>query len=243
MSVSAFPTLVECLSDLPDPRVERTRLRSLMDILVIAMCAVLCGAEGCDEMRAFGIAKRDWLQERLELPNGIPAADTFRRVFARLQPAALQTCFRLWTQTLHQLTEGETISLDGKVLRHSFDLACGHRAIHMVSAWAASARLVLGQLKIEEKTNEIPLVPALLRLLDSKGCIVTTDALRCQTQTVAQIVHQEGGYVLAVKDNQKHLHHDIIARFAYAEEKQWRDMNHCAHDAGARTWAHRHQAL
>ncbi len=234
MSVSAFPTLVECLSDLPDPRVERTRLHSLMDILVIAICAVLCGAEGWDDMAAFGVAKREWLQERLELPNGIPSADTFRRVFARLQPSALQTCFRLWTHTLHQLTEGETISLDGKVLRHSFDLACGHSAIHMVSAWAASARLVLGQLKIEEKTNEIPMVPALLRLLDIKGCIVTTDAMSCQTATVAQIVQQGGDYVIAVKDNQKNLHHDIIARFAYAEEKHWRDSNHSVHTTTGR---------
>ena len=228
MSVSAFPTLVECLSDLPDPRVERTRLHSLMNILVIAICAVLCGAEGWDDMTAFGVAKREWLQERLglALPHGIPSADTFRRVFARLEPAALQTCFRVWTRTLHQLTEGEIIALDGKVLRHSFDTACGHSAMHLVSAWAASARLVLGQVKIEEKTNEIPTVPALLRLLDITGCVVTTDAMSCQTATVAQIVQQGGDYVIAVKDNQPHLHEDIAARFTYAQEKQWRDMAH-----------------
>ena len=180
MSVSAFPTLVECLSDLPDPRVERTRLHNLMDILVIAICAVLCGAEGWDDMAAFGVAKQAWLQARLALPNGIPSADTFRRVFARLEPSALQACFRLWTQTLHQLTQGETIALDGKALRHSFDTACGQEAMYMVSAWAASARLVLGQVKIVEKTNEIPTVPALLHLLDIKGCLVTTDAMSCR---------------------------------------------------------------
>ncbi len=234
MSTSAFPTLVECLSDLPDPRVERTRLHSLMDILVIAICAILCGAEGWDDMAAFGVAKRDWLPERLELPNGIPSADTFRRVFARLQPSALQTCFRLWTQTLHQLTAGEIISLDGKVLRHSFDLACGQSAIHLISAWAGRARLVLGQVKIVEKTNAIPMVPALLRLLAITGCIVTTDAMSCQTARVAQIVQQEGDYVIAVKDNQKNLHHDIQARFAYAEEKLWRDMNHSCHTTSGR---------
>ncbi len=127
MFTSAFPTLVECPSDLPDPRLERTRLHSLLDILEIA--------------------KREWLQGRLELHNGIPSAETFRRVFARLQPRARQTCFRLWPRTLHQLTEGETISLDSKVLRHSSDLACGQSAIHVVSAWAASTRLVLEQLR------------------------------------------------------------------------------------------------
>lgn len=226
MSASAYPTLVECLSDLPDPRVARTRLHNLMDILVIAICAVLCGAEGWDDMAAFGTAKRDWLQERLDLPHGIPSADTFRRVFARLEPAALQTCFRAWTQTLHQLTQGEVIALDGKVLRHSFDTACEQSAMHMVSAWAADARLVLGQIKIVEKTNEIPMVPALLHLLDIRGCIVTTDAMSCQTETAAQIVAQEADYVLAVKNNQPHLYQDIQARFAYAAEKHWRDMAH-----------------
>lgn len=132
MSVSAFPALVECLSDLPDPRVKRTRLHNLMDILVIAIYAVVCGAEGWDDMAAFGTAKRAWLQERLDLPNGIPSADTFRRVFARLEPTALQACFRAWTQTLHQLTEGEVSALDGKVLRHSFDVACGQSAMPLV---------------------------------------------------------------------------------------------------------------
>lgn len=138
----------------------------------------------------------------------------------------MQRCFRRWTQTLHQLTQGEVIALDGKVLRHSFDLAAEQPALHMVSAWAADARLVLGQLKITEKTNEIPMVPALLDFFDIAGCIITTDAMSCQTATVAQIVTQGGDYVLAVKDNQKHLHHDIMARFAYAEEKQWRDLAH-----------------
>ena len=154
-------------------------------------------------MAAFGTAKRAWLQERLDLPHGIPSADTFRRVFARLEPAALQACFRAWTRTLHQLTQGEVIALDGKVLRHSFDVACEQSAMHMVSAWAAEARLVLGQLKIVEKTNEIPMVPALLRFLDIRGCIVTTDAMSCQTETVAQIVAQEADYVLAVKNTSR----------------------------------------
>lgn len=215
---AAYPTLVECFGDLPDPRVERTRAHNLMDILVIAICAIVCGAEGWDDMVDFAHAKRDWLQERLTLPSGIPCADTFRRVLARLDPEALQTCFRRWTQSLHDLTEGEVIAFDGKTLRHSFDNACGRAAIHMVSAWAARARLVLGAVKVEEKSNEIPAVPALLALLDIRGCIVTTDAMSCQKATAAQIIAQEGDYVLAVKDNQPSLFEAIQLRFTYLRE-------------------------
>lgn len=230
MPVSVWPALIEQLSDLPDPRVERTRLHSLLDILALAICAVICGAEGWDDFVSFGRAKQEWLKEKLglELPSGIPSADTFRRVFARLDPQALQTCFRLWTQQLHVRTRGEVIALDGKVLRHSFDTAAGQSAIHMVSAWAASARLVLGQVKIEEKTNEIPMVPALLKLLDIQGCIVTTDAMSCQKATAAQIITQGGDYILAVKENQPHLYADIQGRFAHAKAHRYEDTDHQA---------------
>jgi len=234
MPVSVWPALLEQLSDLPDPRVQRTRLHHLIDILSIAICAVICGAEGWDDFVAFGRAKQDWLQEKLglELPAGIPSADTFRRVFARLDPQALQTCFRLWTQQLHVRTQGEVIALDGKVLRHSFDSAAKQSAIHMVSAWAAHARLVLGQVKIKEKTNEIPMVPALLSLLDIRGCIVTTDAMSCQKATAAQIISQGGDYVLAVKENQKNLYDDIVGRFAQAQSRRYEEIAHasCRHN-------------
>ena len=228
MPVSVWPALIEQLSELPDPRVERTRLHHLIDILAIAICAVICGAEGWDDFVSFGRAKQEWLQEKLELelPAGIPSADTFRRVFARLDPQALQTCFRLWTQQLHVRTQGEVIALDGKVLRHSFDTACQQKPIPMVSAWAASARLVLGQVKIEEKTNEIPMVPALLKLLDIHGCIVTTDAMSCQKATAAQIISQGGDYVLAVKENQPRLYADIKGRFAHAKVHRYEDTDH-----------------
>jgi predicted transposase YbfD/YdcC len=212
-----LPSLVECFADLPDPRVERTRAHKLIDILVIAICATLCGAEGWDDMVLFAECKREWLKARLELQNGIPSADTFRRVLSRLDPPALQKCFREWTKSLHQLTQGEIIALDGKTLRHSFDTACQRAPIHMVSAWAARARLVLGQVKVEEKSNEIPAVPALLALLDIGGCIVTTDAMSCQRATAAQIIAQEGDYVLAVKDNQPTLSEAILSRFDYLD--------------------------
>ena len=215
---AAYPTLLECFSDLPDPRVERTRAHNLMDILVIAICAVLCGAEGWEDMVDFAHAKRAWLHERLALPGGIPCADTFRRVLSRLDPEALQTCFRRWTAGLHELTEGEVIAFDGKTLRHSFDNACGLAAIHMVSAWAARARLVLGAVKVAEKSNEIPAVPALLALLDIRGCLLTTDAMSCQKTTAEQIIAQGGDYVLAVKDNQPTLSEAILLRFAYLRQ-------------------------
>ena len=228
MPVSAWPALIDYLSDVPDPRVERTRRHNLLDILVIAICGVLCGAEGWDDLVAFGRAKQGFLGERLglELPSGIPSADTFRRVFARLDPNALQQCLRNWTRQLHRRTQGEVIALDGKVLRHSFDSACGQGAIHLVSAWAASARLVLGAVKIEDKTNEIPTVPALLSLLDIEGCIITTDAMSCQTKTAQQIRAQGADYVLAVKDNQPHLYADMQARFAHAEHHRYEQSAH-----------------
>jgi predicted transposase YbfD/YdcC len=216
---------MEALSDLPDPRVKRTRAHNLIDILVIAICAALCGAEGWDDFVSFGRAKEDWLRGRLELalPSGIPSADTFRRVLGRIDPERFETCFRTWTRQLHVRTQGEVIALDGKVVRHSFDTACQQPAIHMVSAWAARARLVLGQVKIEDKTNEIPTVPALLRLLDIQGCIITTDAMSCQKATAAQIVEQGADYVLAVKDNQPTLYQDIKARFEHAEAHRFED--------------------
>jgi len=227
-SVSPWPALIEQLADLPDPRIARTRLHKLTDILAIAICAVLCGADGWDDFVAFGRAKHEWLKERLglELPSGIPCADTFRRVFARLDPEALETCFRQWTRQLHVRTHGEVIALDGKVVRHSFDTACEQPAIHMVSAWAARARLVLGQVKIDDKTNEIPTVPALLKLIDICGCIVTADAMSCQKATAAVIIAQGADYVLAVKDNQPTLYADIQARFAYAEAHGYEDILH-----------------
>ncbi len=223
-----WPVLVECLADVPDPRVERTRLHPLMNVLVLGICSVLGGSEGWDDMVRFAKAKKDWFEERLGLqfPHGLPCADTFRRVFARLDPEALQTCFRRWTCQLYVRTHGEVIALDGKTLRHSFDAACDQPSIHMVSAWAARARLVLGQVKVTEKTNEIPTVPALLALLDIEGCIITADALNCQTATAAQIIAQGGDYILAVKENQPSLYCDIQNRFSYVEAHHFLDCQH-----------------
>lgn len=155
--IAMSATFVRHFAALKDPRVERTRRHPLLSLLVIALCAVVCGAEGWEDMEAFAKAKEDWLRERLglALPHGIPHHDTFRRVFARLDPEHFRQCFIAWTAALQEQTQGQVVACDGKALRHSFDTALGQEAIHMVSAWAAASRLVLGQLKVDAKTNEI----------------------------------------------------------------------------------------
>lgn len=228
--MSGAATLLECFADLPDPRVERTRKHRLLDILVIALCAVLCGAEGWDDIVEFAQAKRDWLQERLELPSGIPCADTFRRVFARLQPEAFQTCFLTWIQAVQATTRkvraDKHIAVDGKSLRHSFDTAAEQTAIHLVSAWASHLRLVLGQVQVADKSNEITAVPALLALLDLNGCIVTADAMSCQKAIAKQIIGQGGHYLLSLKGNQDSLYEDVGLLFAYAKQHGFQDLPH-----------------
>src|SRR5574337_884558 len=161
---------------LKDPRVDRTKLHQLLEIIVIALCAVLCGAEGWEDLEAFGRAKETWLKEHLglELAHGIPSEDTFRRVFNRLDPEAFGQCLVAWLREWCELAEGEVIALDGKTLRHSFDTATGPAALHLVSAWATEQGLTLGEVKVDAKSNEITALPRLLRLLDLAGCIVTT---------------------------------------------------------------------
>jgi predicted transposase YbfD/YdcC len=211
-------SLVNAFADLPDPRVERTRWHSLTDILVIALCAVLCGADGFNDIEEWAHAKEDWLRERLALPNGIPSHDTFNRVFSRLDPEAFTACFLRWVEALRSLPvrerapsgpQGQVIALDGKTLRHSFDRASGQGSLHVVSAWAAENRLVLGQVQVDAKSNEITAIPALLALLDVQGCIVTIDAMGCQKEIARQIVDQGGDYVLALKGNQETLFDDV----------------------------------
>jgi predicted transposase YbfD/YdcC len=208
MPLSPF---VEHFGSMPDPRVDRTKKHFLLDILLIALLAVICGAEGWEDMETFGRAKERFLRERLRLPlpHGIPSHDTFRRLFARLDPDAFGRAFTAWTQTLRLTAAGELLALDGKTLRHSFDTAAGQAPIHLVTAWAASNRLVLGQIQVDDKSNEIPAFPALLSLLDLEGCTVTIDAMGCQREIARQIVEQGGDYVLAVKENQPTLLENI----------------------------------
>jgi len=224
----------EAFSDLADPRMERTRLHSLHDILVIALCAVLCGAEGWDDFVEFAHAKHEWLSARLTLSNGIPCADTFRRVFARLDPEAFTAGFLRWTQAVAEDSQAaglRVVAVDGKTLRHSFDTASEQKAVHIVSAWASESRLVLAQTKVEDKSNEITAVPVLLGMLDIAGCIVTADAMSCQKTIVTQIREQKGEYVLALKGNHEHLAEDVALLFAHAEAKRWEERPHSVHTA------------
>src|SRR6185503_19525142 len=213
MENQAPKSLIEHFSTIDDPRIDRSKLHKLIDILVIAICATICGAEGWEDFEVFGNCKLDWFKSFLELPNGIPSPDTFRRVFARLDPQQFQAAFLDWVRSITRLTDGEVVAIDGKQLRRSHDSASGKSAVQMVSAWAEENRLVLGQAKIDEKSNEIAAIPELLRLLEISGCIVTTDALGCQTEITTAIIAQQADYVLAVKGNQNHLFEDVVGYF------------------------------
>lgn len=210
------PSVVAYFSTLPDHRVERTRRYELVDVLVIALCAVLCGAETFVEMEEFGEGRKAWLQERLSLPNGIPSHDTFGRVFAQLDPIAFESCFLAWTKALSERLPGQVVALDGKTIRRSFDAATGKGALHLVSAFASANRLVLGQAKVEDKENEIVALPALLDLLDLEGCIVTIDAMGCQKEIARQIIDKGADYALTVKGNHPDLLEDLSVCFEEA---------------------------
>lgn len=215
-------TLVEHFSGITDPRVDRTKRHNLIDILVIAICATICGAEGWEEFELFGQSKMDWFKRFLELPNGIPSDDTFRRVFARISPHQFQQCFLEWVRSVYDLTQGQVIAIDGKQSRRSYDRASGKSAINMVSAWASENQMVLGQVKVDDKSNEIRAIPELLELLAITGCIVTIDAMGCQTDIAAKIIEKEADYVLAVKGNQGNLYEDIKAYFDWALEDKFK---------------------
>ena len=217
--------LLNHFSGIEDPRADNSQ-HLLVEIMTIAVCAAIGGANNWVEVELFGQAKQDWFATFLELPNGIPSHDTFGRVFARIDAKQFQSCFLKWVQTASELTEGQIVPIDGKKLRRSHDKANGQAAIHMVSAWATENRLVLGQVKVNDKSNEITAIPELLSLLELAGCIVTIDAMGCQTAIAARIVEKDADYVLAVKDNQENLHQDIQELFAYAAETAFADCDY-----------------
>jgi len=226
----ATVSISDHFADLEDPRLDRTKLHKLFDIIIVAICAVICGADSWVEIEEFGNAKIDWFRTFLELPNGIPSHDTFGRVFALLDPDQFRCGFVSWIQAISRITDGEIVALDGKTLRRSHDNSLGKAAIQMVSAWASTNRLVLGQLKVDEKSNEITAIPELLRLLALKGCIVTIDALGCQTEIAQTIIDQGGDYVLALKGNQGTLLRDVQDLIAYAQETNFEDIAHDFHE-------------
>lgn len=200
-----------CFADLEDPRDDNAR-HDLLELLVIALCSVLCGAEDCSDMALFGRAKEAFFREFLCLRHGVPSHDTFSRVFRLLDPVKFHACFLVFMRKFSETIQG-VIAIDGKTLRRSFDRASQKSALHLVSAWAADQRLVLGQLAVDGKSNEITAVPKLLDLLSLKGAIVTADALNCQRAIADQIVDQGGDYVLALKGNQPALHGDVSLFF------------------------------
>jgi predicted transposase YbfD/YdcC len=210
---SETPSFIDYFTELADPRIEDRCDHKLMDILFIAVCAVICGADGFTDMEEFGLSKETWLRQFLELPNGIPSHDTFGRVFARLKPGQFQQCFLSWVRAVADVSGNEIVPIDGKKLRRSHDRSSGQRAIELVSAWARANRLMLGQVKVSGESNEITAVPQLLRLLELKGCIVTVDALLCQKEIASEILIQEADYVLSLKGNQGNLHKEVVSFF------------------------------
>jgi predicted transposase YbfD/YdcC len=204
--------------NLTDPRLDRTKRHSLLNIIVLAVCATLGNANGWADIERFGKAKLDFFRTFLDLPNGIPSHDTLGRVFALLDPAPLMASIQQWLDALSAAVAGEIIAIDGKTSRGSFDRAAGKNPLHLVSAWACEARITLGQVAVDAKSNEITAIPLLLELLDLKGCIVTIDAIGCQKDIAEAIQAREADYVFTVKDNQPSLHQAIQEAFvAHAE--------------------------
>ncbi len=210
-------SIIEHFGSLEDPRIDRTKRHKLLDIIVMAICGTICGADSWVDIELFSRCKEEWFKTFLELPSGIPSHDTFGDVFSRLDPEQFQRCFSEWVQAVAQVTQGQVVAIDGKTLRRSHDRTLGKQAIHMVNVWASASGLVLGQAKVAEKSNEITAIPKLLQLLDLSGCIVTIDAMGCQKEIARQIIKAEADYVLAVKENQGQLHEDIRDLFEGAE--------------------------
>lgn len=206
-------SLLKHFGELKDPRIERTKKHQLTDILVIAILAIIAGAQGWEDMENYGISKKTWLEEFLELPNGIPSDDTFRRVFQLIEPEVLNRCFFGWVETLVNSMGGEVIPIDGKTIRGSYDRNRGQSALHVISAWASEQRLVLGQMKVEDKSNEITAIPALLELLDITGSIITIDAMGTQTEIAQKIIEKKADYVLALKANHPTLYSQVTKWF------------------------------
>lgn len=214
------------LARLPDKRRGAGKRHKLVEIVTIAICGIMCGADDWNGIEEYGHAKESWLRGFLALPHGIPSHDTFGRVFRWLDPQAFEACFLAWVREVMTVTEGQVIAVDGKTLRRSHDQANGQAAIHLVSAWAEQNRIVLGQVKVEQKSNEITAIPELLQVVDVEGCIVTIDAMGCQHEIANLVVEKGGAYLLALKQNQGQLFEDVRELFAGAHEVEFWDVEH-----------------
>ena len=225
----------KCFENVADPRVEGRCDHKLIDMIIIAICGVICGADSWTGIETFGKAKEDWLREFLELRNGIPSHDTFGYVFSRLDGEAFQKGFARWVESVFQVTRGQVIAIDGKTVRGSHNKQLGKDAIHLVSAWASSNGIVMGQRKVDTKSNEIVAIPELLRLLDVSGCMVTIDAMGCQTKIAQTIRDEKADYILQVKDNQRHLKQDLEDWFAYGDKQAFKGMQMDFHQTTHKT--------
>ena len=225
MSQHPTSTIIEHFTNLTEPRRYNKR-HLLMDIVVIAICAVIAGADDWPAVEEFGKEKKEWFEQFLELPHGIPCFDTFRRVFAALDAEEFQKCFISWIKAAYKITEGQIVAIDGKMLRRSYDEANDKKAIHMISAWASKNNLVLGQVKVDDKSNEITAIPQLLAVLEIAGCIVTIDAMGCQKKISEETIRQGADYILALKENQGNLYEDVQELFRYAEETEFVDCDY-----------------
>lgn len=225
MSNPLHKSLEDCFGDLPDPRVEGRCDHKLLDILIIAICGVLCGADSWVGIETVGKAKESWFRQFLELEHGIASHDTFGYVFAKIDHDAFQTRFVRWVESVFHVTKGQVIAIDGKTARGSHNKAIGKDALHLVNAWASANGIALGQRKVEDQSNEITAIPELLRLLDVSGCIVTIDAMGCQTKIAQTIRDEKADYLLRVKDNQSTLKQDLVDWFAFGDSQQFAGMD------------------
>ena len=212
-------SIISVMNSVDDPRIDRTKLHDLTDILVISVCAAMCGMMGWEEIQAFGEEREEWFKKFLDLKNGIPSHDTFRRVFERVDPKQLRTALTAWTESLQQNLEGKVVAIDGKTLKGSCDSTKELAPLHLISAWAAESNFVLGQCAVGDKENEITKIPELLRMLELKGAIVTIDAMGCQKEIAKIIVNdKKANYVFALKRNHPDLHSEVKSLFSLAEK-------------------------
>lgn len=229
LPASSFQDYFATLTDPRCPDAPNSR-HQLMDMLIMAVCAVMCGADGWEDIEEYGTSQAEWCATCLDFPPGLPGHDTFRRVLSRLDPEELPQCFIAWPEALSEASGGEIVSIDGKTLRHSFDQASGQAAIHMVRAWASANRLVLGQRKVEEKANEIPAIPKRIPMLDIAGAPVTIDAMGSQKERAKVITEREADYVLALKENHPTLSGDVTRFFDEATAPAFADIAHAYHE-------------
>ncbi len=235
--------LEKCFDGIRDPRVQGRCDHLLIDILSIALLAVMCGAEDWPDIAQFGRCRAEWLAGFLQLPNGIPSRDTFRRVFGLLDRKQFAECLFRWTQALHEATGGKVIAIDGKTLRRSFCKKSGLGSLHLVTAWATESGLTLGQIACEEKSNEITAIPVLLKLLSLKGCTVTIDAMGCQKEIAKQIREQKGHYLLALKGNQSGLEKEMQQLLEEAMDKDYEGMNHATYETNEKGHGRQEQRI